>query len=133
MNTTVLGGPVTAFLGKYLYYLLLAILFLNVLQRRHMKTGEKKRLATLYLSVATLVLMGIALGINHFRLPDLLLIPALAAIGILAWVYRERVLPFRLSCRKCGTRLDFKRLAFHDSNLCATCDPAANADPPPAK
>ena len=133
MNNPELASPLLAFLNKYLFYVLLAVLVFNMLQRKHMKTGEKKRLATLYLAVAVLVLMGLAAGLSMVRAfprAELLLIPGAAALGALVYVYRERVLPFRLRCRQCGARLDFERIAYHDSNLCAECDPPRPAEPP---
>ncbi len=128
MDSIASAGPVATFLGKNLYYLLLAVLFLNLLQRRHMQTGRKKRFATLYIAVAVLVLMSIALGIMRFRLPDLLLVPAAAALGILFYVYRDRVLPFRLRCHRCHAKLDYNRVLYHDSNLCADCDRQVHGD-----
>lgn len=132
MEKLILPSPVAAVLGRYLYYLLMAILVLNLVQRKHMATGRNKRLATLYMAVAVLAFMAASLGIARLSRSDLLLVPAAAALGVLVFLNRGRLFPFRLRCRRCGARLDMDRILYHDSNRCADCDretPAADNTP----
>jgi 8-oxo-dGTP diphosphatase len=121
--------PLTLFLQKNLFYLLLAVLALNLFQRRYQKASLKKRFATLYLSMLVLAWMVLVIVVVAFRWPDWLLIPftlALAGIGV---VFRRHTFPFRLRCARCGQALEAKRILFYDSNACERCDP--QAEPPP--
>lgn len=115
--------PITLFLQKNVFYLLLAILALNLFQRRYQKYSEKKRFATLYLSVLVLAWMVLIILTVAFRWPELILIPLTAALAVAGYIFRREVFPFRLNCRKCGQQLSAKRLLFFDSNTCETCDP----------
>jgi hypothetical protein len=120
--------PLTLFLQKNLFYLLLAVLALNLFQRRYQKLAEKKRFATLYLSMLVLAWMILVIVVAQLRWPDWLIIPftlALAGVGV---AFRRRVFPFRLRCARCGGSLEGKRILFYDSNLCERCDPPA--EPP---
>jgi multisubunit Na+/H+ antiporter MnhG subunit len=119
--------PIILFLQKYLFYLLLAVLALNLLQRRYQKYSEKKRFATLYLSMLVLAWMISIIIMVFFRLPDLLLIPFTAAPAAVGIVFRRRVFPFRLRCAQCRQPLSSKRLLFFDSNACERCDPHEDA------
>ena len=49
--------PLTLFLQKYLYWLLLAVLALNLFQRRYQQQAQRKRFATLYLAMLVLAWM----------------------------------------------------------------------------
>ena len=50
-------GTVITFVAEKSIYLLLAVLVLNMSQRRYHKHAPNKRLATLYISILILVLM----------------------------------------------------------------------------
>ena len=120
--------PLTLFLQKNLFYFLLAVLALNLFQRRYQKDCEKKRFATLYLAMLVLSWMILVIVVVALRWSDWLLIPftlALAAIGV---IFRRHTFPFRLRCGRCGQSLEGKRILFYDSNLCERCDPPA--EPP---
>ena len=112
---------ITLFLAKNTFYLLLAVLALNVFQRRYQQYSQKKRMATLYLGILILVFMVGAILVANFELPDVLIIPLAAAVILLGYVKREHVLPFRLNCRRCGQRMSGKRILFFDANTCDTC------------
>jgi len=112
---------VTLFLAKNLFYLLLAVLALNMFQRRYQMHAQKKRMATLYLGILILVFMVGTILIVNFNLPDLLILPLAAAVLLLGYVKRKHVLPFRLNCRRCGRRMSTKRILFFDANTCDTC------------
>ncbi len=115
--------PITLFLQKNLFYLLLAVLALNLFQRRYQKRSERKRFATLYLAMLVLAWMVLVIVVVAFSWPDWLLIPftlALAAVGV---VFRRHTFPFRLRCARCGRQLDSMRVLYFDSNACEACDP----------
>jgi 8-oxo-dGTP diphosphatase len=120
--------PITLFLQKNLFYLLLAVLALNLFQRRYQKLSEKKRYATLYLAMLVLAWMILVIVVVAFHWPEWLLVPmtlALAAVGV---VFRRHTFPFRFRCVRCGRGLDSKRVLFFDSNACELCDP--HEEPP---
>ena len=113
---------VTTFVSKNILYLLLAVLVLNMFQRRYQKHAQKKRIATLYIAILVLALMvGTAL-IEYLDLPDILFLPLLAALVLIGYRFRKQVFPFRLNCRLCGERLSGKRILFFDSNTCEKCE-----------
>ncbi|MBN1834231.1 MAG: hypothetical protein JW820_00200 [Spirochaetales bacterium] len=120
---------VNLFLAENLFYLLLAVLLVNMLQRRQRKTTEKKRMATFYLAVIVLAWMIGSILIVHFRLPDLLQLPLVGVLVLVAWRFRAYTFPFRRRCLKCGSPLSGTRMLFHDSNLCETCEPAEPGEP----
>ena len=120
---------VNLFLADNLFYLLLAVLLVNMLQRRQRKTTAKKRMATFYLAVLVLVWMIGTILIVHFELPDLLQLPLLGALLFVGWRFRERTFPVRRYCAKCGDPLSGKRMLYHDSNLCETCEPGEEGAP----
>ncbi len=126
METICKSNSLSAVLSDNLYILILAILLLNLIQRRYQKYSQKKRMATLYFAILSLALMAVSLLIIHFNLSDLILAPLILGLGIIIYLARNRFLPFRLHCRKCSKRLPFKRIIFFDSNCCDDCDPRGN-------
>jgi multisubunit Na+/H+ antiporter MnhG subunit len=117
------------FLQKYLFYVLLAVLALNLFQRRYQKLAEKKRFATLYLAMLVLCWMILVIVLVQFSWPDWLLVPFTLAPVAVGVIFRRQVFPFRLRCARCGQSLEPKRILFHDSNACERCDPSQ--EPPP--
>jgi hypothetical protein len=115
---------VTAFVSENILYLLLAVLVLNMLQRRYQKHAQKKRFATLYIAILILALMAGTLLIVYFDLPDILFLALLAALVLIGYRFRKKVFPFRLNCQNCGERLSGKRILFYDSNTCEKCEQA---------
>ncbi len=114
---------IAEFIATNIFYLLLAVLLLNLLQRRYQRQSQRKRLATFYLAILILALMVAAIIVVNFRLPDLLLAPVAALLLLIAYLNRKHVFPFRLNCRKCGQRLSGKRILFFDANTCERCEP----------
>jgi hypothetical protein len=112
---------ITLFLSKNIYYLLLAVLALNMFQRRYQQYAQKKRMATLYLGILILIFMVGTILIVNFKLPDVLILPLAAGVILFGYVKREHVLPFRLNCRQCGQSLSGKRVLFFDANTCDAC------------
>lgn len=115
-------STVTTFVAEKSIYLLLAVLVLNMSQRRYQKHAQNKRLATLYIAILILVLMVGTTLIVHFDLPDIIFVLLLAALILVGYRFRRQVFPFRLNCRVCAQRLSGKRILFHDSNTCEKCE-----------
>lgn len=114
-------GTVTAFLVRFFYFPVVIVLVLNLIQRRHMKRGVKKRFATLYTAILLLFFWGVAYLFQIYRVPDIyLLVPAFAATGVF-WCLRRKFFPFRLRCASCGARLPLRTVLFDDANLCDAC------------
>lgn len=116
---------ITLFLSNNIFYLLLAVLAVNMFQRRYQEYAQKKRMATLYLGMLILVFMVGTILIVNFQLHDLLIVPLAAGVLLLGYVKREHVLPFRLNCRQCGQRMSGKRILFFDANTCDACAQSA--------
>ena len=117
-------ATVTEFVSERILYLLLAVLVLNMFQRRYQKHAQKKRFATLYIAILILALMVGTVLVVYLDLPDLLFLPLLAVLVLVGYRFRKQVFPFRLSCRLCGERLSGKRILFYDSNTCEKCEPS---------
>lgn len=117
-------NTVTTFVSENILYLLLAVLVLNMLQRRYQQHAQRKRFATLYIAILILVLMVGTVLIVYFELPDILFLPLLAVLALIGYRFRTKVFPFRLNCRRCGERLSGKRILFFDSNTCEKCEQA---------
>ncbi len=109
-------------IAEYTPWLLVAILTLNLSQRRHLHHGEGKRFATLYLSALVLAVFAAAHVIILYHWPAVLLLAATAAILAVGVLFRAQVFPFALYCRNCKERLSLRRVVYYDSNRCASCD-----------
>lgn len=133
MNQTGFLHALNLFLARNLFFLLLAVLVLNMAQRRHQGEGVRKRFATLYIAVLALALMCGIIVIVHFQLPDLLMLPLLAALVLVGYLNRQHVFPFRLRCSRCREPLSFDRILYFDDNVCGRCagspTPSGKADP----
>ncbi len=114
-------NPVSTFLAENGFWGLIAVLALNLFQRKHGKKARKKRQATLYIAIAVFGLYAFAIMVIQLKLHDLFLLIYVAIAGVLFYVFREHILPFSLKCGSCGNRLDGKELIFDDSNLCEKC------------
>jgi 8-oxo-dGTP diphosphatase len=127
MSFTVTFHRINLFLAENLFYLLLAVLLINMLQRRQRQTSARKRMATFYLSVLVLAWMIGTIVIVHFGLPDLLQLPLLAVLLYVGWRYRTHTFPFRRFCANCRQPLSGGRILYHDANLCESCEPGQEA------
>jgi len=114
---------VNVFIAEKILYLLMAVLLVNIIQRRYHKHAQKKRLATLYIGILILAFMVGTVLIVYFELPDILVIPLAALATVVGYRYRSKVFPFRLKCSNCGKSLSGKRILFFDSNACEKCEP----------
>ena len=109
-------------LNQFLYYPVVLIFALNLLQRRHMKEGTSKRLATLYIGIGLLALWGYTFLSIRLGLDDLYLIPVTIVITGVWIFFRGHVFPFRLFCERCGKLLRLREFLYIDSNRCSSCD-----------
>ncbi len=117
-----MGNPVSQFVSQNFYWVFIAILVVNLLQRKYRRAAFKKRNATLYLAIAVFLFSVCAVGIVSLKISDYyLLIYAGIAIPVFI-VFRKTLLPFTLRCRDCRETLDFNRVLYADSNLCANCE-----------
>ena len=96
------------------------VLLLNISQRK-LAHSEQKRFATIYIA-ALLLLYNILIVIVLMReLPmsiGYLAIFIPITIGI---VFRKKVWPFKMHCKKCGKRMKFEKMIGGDENLCEAC------------
>ncbi|NMA23405.1 MAG: NUDIX hydrolase, partial [Spirochaetales bacterium] len=102
---------------RYYSWALIAILVLNLSQRK-IPNSTKKRFATIYLaSILLLFEVGtvtiLTRGWNH-NWAWLML----AICAALIYILRDRALPFRLHCTECGSRMEFNRVIGGDENIC---------------
>lgn len=105
---------------RYYTWALIAILLLNLAQRK-IPNSTKKRYATIYLASILLIFeVGavtiLSRGWNH-NWAWLLLALCIALLYLL----RKRALPFTLNCVECGAKLSFNRIIGGDENLCDSC------------
>jgi len=116
-----------ALIGKIVYFLLLGLLILFMIQKRYGDRGAGKRLATLYLSMAVLAVYA---AVMLLMVPNV--VPRPAAIVVffatvtvataICIMKREKIFPARLHCVRCGSRLPLERSLFVDSNVCEACE-----------
>lgn len=123
-----MAHPVSNFIVSYFYWLFLAILVVNLMQRRYRAKAQRKRFATLYIAILVFVLYIYAFTLIRFNLSDWLLLIYGGAAGVLIGVYRRAFLPFALHCVSCGATLPFDRVVYADNNLCADCEAKADED-----
>ena len=108
--------PIAAWVADTFYWVFIAVLVVNLTQRRHQSKAEKKRFATLYLGLAVFVFFILAQMIVRFGGADWMLVPA--AVLVLATVYalREHTFPFRLYSPVDGRRLTFQEILYDDNH-----------------
>ncbi|MDC7126769.1 MAG: 8-oxo-dGTP diphosphatase [Spirochaetales bacterium] len=114
-----------------IFWVLLAGALLNIMQRKYHKTCKNKRISTLIIIILVFVFYVIdVLVAAKEGLPDYLLIPGAAIVIIAAIILRKKAFPYKLKCQSCGKTLSFDRIMYHDSNMCAECDPPNEEDTP---
>ncbi len=110
-------------ISSYVYYLMMAVLIANITQRKHVKHGEKKRMATLWTAGILLFFQIELVLIQHYKLSDYFIIPAIMALLVIVYFFQHKINVFKTKCVSCGVKLDYKRILYWDSNKCAACDP----------
>jgi 8-oxo-dGTP diphosphatase len=112
-----------------LYWVVMAFLVVNLMQRKHTATAGKKRAATLIMaSIALLLNLFFAL-ILTYGLPAWTIAAAAAAMAIVVYLLRSRLFIFRLKCVSCGKTLSFNDVIYHDDNLCSDCRKELEPEP----
>ncbi len=112
---------ITLFLNRYLYYPVVLVFVVNLIQRQYKEAGTKKRYATLYLGVFFLVFWGYTFLLMRLAMGDFWLVLFIAAAVVPAVIKRKVVFPFRRTCPRCGSGVTLKTLLFEDANLCPGC------------
>ncbi len=106
--------------NNYLWFLI-AILVLNMMQRKHTPRSYKKRFATLIIAVLAMlwqvfIVIILSRGWPHY----LAIVGLLITVGV-AYPFRKRILLFRTSCASCKTKLNTTQILNFDDNLCDSC------------
>ncbi|MEX2442086.1 MAG: hypothetical protein WD492_00665 [Alkalispirochaeta sp.] len=110
-DTTIAG-----YLSDGLYWVFLAMLLLNILQRKHQKKAEKKRFATLYLALGLFGLLIVSQLIVIYDGADWMLVPGFAAVAAVVYRYRRHTFPFRLYSPADGRRLTWDEILYDDTH-----------------
>jgi 8-oxo-dGTP diphosphatase len=111
-----------------LYWVVMAFLLVNLMQRKHINTGGKKRTATLIMASITLLLNLFFALILTYELPSwTIAISVIVTAGVI-YLLRKRLFIFTLRCSSCGTRLTFNDVIYHDDNLCQSCRKELNGE-----
>jgi hypothetical protein len=116
-----LTSVIVSFLSRFLFYPVVIILVFNLIQRRFVDRGTRKRYASLYFGVLVLAFWGVTFLFQRYGIPDGYLILPLSAAAALIAIRRKDFLPFRLRCASCGKRLSLRTVLFDDANLCDSC------------
>lgn len=110
------AAPIAAWVAERAYWVFLGVMILNILQRRHQKRVEKKRLATLIIGIAFFGVLVAGHTVNELNGSDWMFYLAVAGIvGVLVY-YREKTFPFRFRSRKDGRWLNFQEIFFDDEH-----------------
>ncbi len=104
-----------------IYWVLIGVLVLNLFQRKHIATGQRKRMATLFFALLILLSNVLFAVILSTGMPQWTAFIAVAIAVFVGYAIRTKLLVFKFKCPSCGARLDTTSLLFHDSNLCVSC------------
>jgi len=102
-------------------WVIIAILALNLFQRKHQQRSQKKRVATITIASLVLLLNILFVVILQFKLPQWLAFPALLVPIAVGYLLRKRIAIFKRKCASCGTKLDMNSMLYFDDNLCPEC------------
>jgi hypothetical protein len=121
-------------ISQFLLRALLAPIILlwgyHLAQRRYREEAQRKRTATLLL---TLLLIGVwvaAFFLRRLRIDDVFLSPVFIVAAIILIAERRTLLPYRARCVRCGAPLSVRTVFFMDSNACGSCEPLVRARGP---
>jgi uncharacterized membrane protein len=113
---------ISALLQKILLVPMVGLWAFHLSQRRFKAAAEHKRIATLSLTVVVIGGWVASWLFSTKGIDDVYLI-AVAALAAAVVVWQRRLmLPYRLRCVKCGTRLSLTRALNYDSNTCEACE-----------
>jgi hypothetical protein len=102
---------------------MLAVWVYHLAHRKYPQVGDKKRLASMMVTVLFMGLWVVSYCFIRFEIDDVFLIPAFLAVAALAVWQKKLFFPFRISCASCRAPLPLKKILFFDSNACDACDP----------
>jgi len=106
--------------NNYLWFLV-AILVVNMYQRKHVPRSNAKRISTLIIASLAMLWQVFIVIIITRGWPHYLAIVALALTIGIAYPFRKRILLFRTSCVECGVKLTPTQIINFDDNLCNDC------------
>jgi hypothetical protein len=109
-------APVAVWVAERLYWVFLGMIFVNVLQRKHQKYAQKKRMATLSLAVGLFLLLVAGQTINVLGGADWMFYVAVVLFVGVVYYYRDRMLPFRLRSAVDGRWLQSHEILFDDAH-----------------
>lgn len=124
VSTMILQSTILVeFVAQYFYWVFLAILILNMTQRKHQRTAQKKRMATLYLAIAALVIYAGAELCRQYAFGDGVMVAVILAVLAAVFILRDRTFPFTLTCQCTGRRLDWNSILYRDDNCLPEPEP----------
>jgi len=104
-----------------MYWVIIAVLALNLFQRKYQKRSRRKRTATLIVASLVLLLDVLFVLILQFQLPQWLGVSAIIIPLAVGYVFRDKILIFKFKCPECGVKLSLNETLYYDDNLCAVC------------
>lgn len=116
MNLQLTETTLAGHLSDGLYWGFLAMLLLNILQRKHQKKAQRKRFATLYLSLGVFGLLLVSQAIVIYEGADWMLVPGFAVVVAVVYRYRNYTFPFRLRSPVDGRRLTWEEILYDDNH-----------------
>lgn len=108
--------PVAFWVGEHFYWVMIGILVINLMQRKHQAHAEKKRFATLYLALAVFAVYVAAQLVLNYGGSDalFLLIAAVVLVGLV--YFHDRTFPFRLRSPIDRRWLTMQEILFDDAH-----------------
>lgn len=108
---------IVSFVAENFFWVFIAVLFVNLLQRRHQAEAQRKRFATLYLAIALFLIYTAAQTVVTYDVSAYYFVLAVVAVVAVLYRYRAHTFPFRLRCRRTGKILNMETILFRDSNI----------------
>lgn len=113
MNMVIETGMVLSpWAAEHFFKIFLGVIFLNILQRRRQSQVGRKRMATLYLAIAVLVLMVVAQLNVSYNGSDVYFVAAVIVAVLVVYRYRTYAFPFRLRSPRDGRRYSMDEVLF---------------------
>jgi 8-oxo-dGTP diphosphatase len=115
------GNEISLWIFGLKMWPLVVVLVPNLLFRKYGKAASRKRMASLYHAIAMFLITTTAGFVVAKNLTDIYLLAGTALVVILMVVFRDRAVPYRLTCAGCNTKLELKTIYFLDDDLCPAC------------
>jgi len=116
MQSLLTDTTLAEYLTDVLYWTFLAMLLLNILQRKHQQKAHHKRFATLYLALGVFALLMVSQLILIYGGADWMLLPGFGAVAAVLYHYRSKTFPFRLRSPADGRRLTWDEILYDDNH-----------------